>query len=280
MDCNLFANYLSGNIKYFPVQNMLKEIQIKTKPSKLQYNIGENINTAGMVVEAYYNNGYHRIVNDWTLYGNTNTVGNTDITISYSEEMVFKTATYAINVQDIILKEIKIDVKPNKLNYTIGEEIDTMGMIVKAYYTDGTYKEISDVDISGNTRKIGNNKVTVSYSEKGITKTTYYTIVVQEHILDVESPDLKPDNTVNTDVPNNDIDITPEETDNNTKPDNVDLKLDVPNINDVPDDKDSGIEDTSDKTESNDTDLNNNDTDLDQFLNNTELLPKGYRDRI
>lgn len=83
----------------------------------------------------------------------------------------------------VTLSSISVTSKPTKTSYIVGEEFDKSGMVVKAYYTDLTNKDVTDnVKISGfdNTKKDSLQKITVEYTENGITKTDYFYVSIKE----------------------------------------------------------------------------------------------------
>ena len=97
-DKTLFTQYIQKTIQVFPVCNMLKELRLRTKPHKLIYVEGDDLDTSGMVVEAYYNNGYHREIMSYSVSGTLAKVGEHMITISYFEAGVTKTVSYSVVV--------------------------------------------------------------------------------------------------------------------------------------------------------------------------------------
>lgn len=81
------------------------------------------------------------------------------------------------------LSSITVTTKPTKISYIVGEEFNTSGMVVKAYYSDYSNKEItSEIKISGfdSSKKDSSQKITVEYTENGITKTDYFYIIIKE----------------------------------------------------------------------------------------------------
>lgn len=81
------------------------------------------------------------------------------------------------------LSSITVDTLPTKVNYTVGEELDTTGMVVKAKYSDGTSAVVTGYTTYGfDSSKAGTSTVRVSYSEGGVTKVTAYSIVINEAI--------------------------------------------------------------------------------------------------
>ena len=65
--------------------------------------------------------------------------------------------------------------------FTIGEEFNYDGLIVTAYYSDSTYKEVNNYVVSSpNMNKVGSQSVTVTYIENSVSKSTYYAISISE----------------------------------------------------------------------------------------------------
>lgn len=79
------------------------------------------------------------------------------------------------------LSSISVITLPKKTDYSIGESLDTTGMAVKAKYSDGTSAVVTNYRVSGfDSSKAGTSVVSVSYSENGITKTTSFSVTVNE----------------------------------------------------------------------------------------------------
>lgn len=76
------------------------------------------------------------------------------------------------------LGSISITRKPLKTTYTVGEKLSTDGMTVTANYNNGKSKSVTGYKVTGNTNSAGVQKVQVSYTEAGITKTASYDIQV------------------------------------------------------------------------------------------------------
>ncbi len=141
-----------------------------------------------------------------TVYNVLYTIDNTDHTISYtitdSEEnvikeetltnsgdvdvntIVFRTGKYVTDVIDnfwytVKSKEVPVTLSgisvtpPTKTTYIEGQELDKTGMIVTAFYSDDTNKDVTaDCSISGyDKNKIGKQTITVTYSGKTATFT-------------------------------------------------------------------------------------------------------------
>lgn len=80
------------------------------------------------------------------------------------------------------LSYISIASLPQKLAYVEGENIDLSGLEIQAVYDNGEKKQIVNYQWKGNTDSAGTSKITVSYTESGITKTADFSIVVNKKI--------------------------------------------------------------------------------------------------
>lgn len=158
---------------------VLDHIDVTTEPSKKAYKYGETFNPAGMVVTAYYTDDQSRAVTGYT-YSPTGTLDmdDTTITISYTEGSVTKQTTQAITVAKV-LDSIEITTPPTKTAYFSGETFNPAGMVVTAHYNDGSSAAVSGYTYSpSGALAAGNNTITVSYSEGGVTKTDTQAITV------------------------------------------------------------------------------------------------------
>ena len=157
----------------------LDHIAVTTAPTKTAYNYGETFNPAGMVVTAYYTDDTSRAVTGYT-YSPTGALAmnNTTITISYSEGSVTEQTTQAITVAKV-LDSIEITTPPTKTAYFSGETFNPAGMAVTAHYNDGSSAAVSGYTYSPTgALAAGNNTITVSYSEGGVTRTDTQAITV------------------------------------------------------------------------------------------------------
>lgn len=87
------------------------------------------------------------------------------------------------------LSSISVTSKPTKTTYIIGEEFEKSGMIVKAYYSNYSNKEVTnDVVISGfdSSKTDSLQKITVAYTEKDVTKSDYFYIIIKEPEANIE----------------------------------------------------------------------------------------------
>lgn len=70
-----------------------------TKPTKTTYNIGDSLNTSGMVVTAKFSDNSTQTVTDYKVSGfDSSSAGTKTVTVSYTYSGVTKTATFSVTV--------------------------------------------------------------------------------------------------------------------------------------------------------------------------------------
>ena len=158
------------------------KIEVTTKPTKTSYLAGDSFNSAGMVVTASYGTGQAVLataeVSGYSVSPSVLTDGTTSVTITYSEGGETCTTTLAVTVTHR-LTAITVTTKPNKLTYEYGDTLVTTGMVVTASYSDSQTKTVTSYSCSPKTfSTVGNQVVTVSYTENGVTQTATFNVTV------------------------------------------------------------------------------------------------------
>ena len=158
------------------------KIEVTTKPTKTSYLAGDSFNSAGMIVTASYGTGQAVLataeVSGYSVSPSVLTDGTTSVTITYSEGGETCTTTLAVTVTHR-LSAITVTTKPNKLTYEYGDTLATAGLVVTASYSDSQTKTVTGYSCSPTTfSTIGNQVVTVSYTENGVTQTTTFNVTV------------------------------------------------------------------------------------------------------
>lgn len=158
------------------------KIEVTTKPTKTSYLAGDSFNNAGMVVTASYGTGQAVLataeVSGYSVSPSVLTDGTTSVTITYSEGGETCTTTLAVTVTHR-LSAIAVTTKPNKLTYEYGDTLATAGMVVTASYSDSQTKTVTSYSCSPTTfSTVGNQVVTVSYTENGVTQTATFNVTV------------------------------------------------------------------------------------------------------
>ena len=103
---------------------------------------------------------------------------------------------FTIVKDEPVLTEIRVTIEPNKTTYNEGDNFEKTGMVVTAYYSDGSSKNITDYTVTDGTGlKITQSYVTISYN--GFT--TKQSITVKEK--EVEQPEERPEEkAINSDL--------------------------------------------------------------------------------
>ena len=162
----------------------LASIAITTPPSKTTYTAGETFSVAGMVVTATYTNGATAAATGYNFSPSTALEDGTEsVTIQYTEGGVTCTAIQPVTVIHR-LESIAVTTPPDKTVYEYGDAFSKSGMVVKATYSDGAVEIVSSYSCSPSAfTTIGGQNVTVSYTERSITKTALTPVTVERKSL-------------------------------------------------------------------------------------------------
>lgn len=115
--------------------------------------------------------------NVWTGESNSITfsVGGT----SGQRNIVSIKVTYELQSEDVVVLQSISASGTYKTEFFVGESFTYEGLVVTAYYSDETSKEVTPTSVSNPTMSTAGQKtVTVTYTEKGITKDATYSITV------------------------------------------------------------------------------------------------------
>jgi len=186
----------------------IESISINTEPDKVVYQVGEQLDLTGLSIKVKYENGEEDIIKSG--FETTpedgeelNIKGQKEVTVKLGE----KTATFNVDVQGKkdapTLTEIKIAKAPDKTKYKVGENFDKTGMVVKAIYSDGNSKEVTDyICMPEEQLEKETTEITIIYTEDTITKYAKQKIEVVED----GGGDNQGDNNNNNNNNNNDND--------------------------------------------------------------------------
>ena len=157
----------------------LSGIAVASKPSKVNYFVGDTLDTTGLKLTATYNNGTTQTITGVFTCTPTalSTAGVQTVTVNYGS----KTATFAVNVQDVTLSGIAIASNPTKTSYYVGDTLDTTGLKLTATYSNGTTQTITSGFTCTPTAlsTAGAQTVTVNYGGK----TATFTVSVELPVL-------------------------------------------------------------------------------------------------
>jgi len=144
-------------------------IEITTQPTKVTYHIGDSFDPAGMVVKVSYQKADGSTITNaitgytWDTAPFTE-AGTKEVTISYSG----MTATVSVEVTDVTLDQLKVTTQPTKTLYYAGDSFDPAGMVVKAVYSDGTEREVTNYTCNPTILSVTDTKITVTYGGKTV----------------------------------------------------------------------------------------------------------------
>ena len=169
---------VSGAMLYEVDLMITSGIAVTTQPTKTTYFIGEAFDPTGMVVTATFaDDTTADVTEDCTFSPETMAEGTQSVTVTYQRAGIQKTTTVAVAVRT--LDHIAVTTPPTKTAYFSGETFNPAGMVVTAHYNDGSSAAVSGYTYSpSGALAAGNNTITVSYSEGGVTKTDTQAITV------------------------------------------------------------------------------------------------------
>ena len=148
----------------------LSGIALNTDNVKKQYEWGENLNLAGLVVTANFSDGSNQAVTDYTTNpangAALNQAGNQNVVVSYQGQ----TAEFAISVAAPALVNITLDTANVKKEYAWGENLDLSNLVVTANYSDNSSQPVTDFTTNpANGTKLtetGAQNVVVTFGDK------------------------------------------------------------------------------------------------------------------
>lgn len=159
-------------------------ISVVSSPEKTTYAIGDTLDTTGLKIKAEYSDGTSKIISTGFTVNCAAFIkrGTYAVTVSYTEDAVTETCTFNVAVKEaIILQSISVYSTPDKTTYETGDELDISGLVVKANYSDGTSKTVTNYTLgSFDSSTAGTKTILVSYTENGVTETAAFTVEVEE----------------------------------------------------------------------------------------------------
>lgn len=156
----------------------LETLTITKQPNKTVYKSGESFDPTGMIVTAGYGYGLTSDVTGYSVSPQILTDGVTEVTITYTEGRVTKTAMVSVTVEKVLVS-IAVTTNPSKMAYNYLESFDPAGMVVTATYSDESTEEVSGYTYSETAfSTLGQQAVELSYAYEGVTKTTSLNVTV------------------------------------------------------------------------------------------------------
>lgn len=157
----------------------LQSIAVTKSPNKTSYASGDEFDPLGMKVTAYYDDNTTNVINTYSIEPDRPLKeSDTEITITYTELGVTCSTSLPISVVTL-LRRIAVTNPPDQTDYYEEEVFSPQGMVVTAYYSDGTNKVVENYSYSPTeplTKQ--DTTITISFTDGEITCTTYVDIVV------------------------------------------------------------------------------------------------------
>lgn len=149
----------------------VQQLMVNTPPNKTNYIVGDGLDTTGLSLIAYKSNGDQEIVyNGFTCTPmNFDRDGQINIQVNWNGY----TCSFPVTVakQEAPAHSISVFSMPSKTSYRKGDGLDTSGLVIRVYKTDGSYEDInygytcSPMVLSN----AGAQTITVSYMGKSST---------------------------------------------------------------------------------------------------------------
>lgn len=165
------------------VDKYVTGITVSKMPDKTTYYQGELFDATGLVVSQTYNDGTSgTITTGFEVSGfDSSSAGTKVITVT----AFGKTTTFEISVSEVSITAISVTTMPSKVNYHIGKEFDSTGIVVTATASDGNTIDVTkDCTYSGfDSSSPKQCEITVHYGN--FTCTFEVTIMQPERISDI-----------------------------------------------------------------------------------------------
>ena len=188
------------NVSEAEPERTLDRIEVTAEPTDKEYFVGESLNTAGMVVTAYYSDDTSEPVTGYEITPATfETAGDTvTVTVTYRGE----SDTFTVKVTAVTLAALEITGTPSKLTYDAGETFSAEGIAVKATYNNGTTNEAFD-EATLEYSKTGSSDWNATAPELAAGDTTIYVRAVYGEVTSTAA-----EFTVTVNVPVTSVEIT------------------------------------------------------------------------
>lgn len=117
------------------------DAELVQAPAKTVYQVGEHLDPTGLVLRVFYADGYAEDVTEGIQY----TIERFENAGTYQIKAEYEgvSAVFRVTVNRAALQRISVTTPPDKTDYLIGEAFDTAGMVVTAFYDDGSARAVS-----------------------------------------------------------------------------------------------------------------------------------------
>ena len=172
------------------VKDIAKPVEAEVVISQINYTIGDSLNLEGgkLIFATSDSTTAEVVITPEMISGfNPDSVGVQTVTVSFEIDGVPYTTTFDVEVKEaevieIVAKSIAVSAKPAKVEYKQGETLDVTGGKITVTYSDNTTAEVelkADMVSGFDADKVGEQKLTVSYTVDGVTLTATFEVTVK-----------------------------------------------------------------------------------------------------
>ena len=183
------GKYKLGWISSSSIVKNLQRIAVTSNPSKTVYLEGDSLNTNGLVITAYYDDGStSNITGSCSLSGYNTTPGTKTVTASYSG----KSTAFTVVVNSKSPRTLTITQMPSKLSYYVGEDFDQSGLKATVIYDNNTSEDVTSevyCTVDDSFDSPGNKSIMVQYLYNSKVVIASFSVEVAEKEI-VATPDM------------------------------------------------------------------------------------------
>ena len=159
-----------------PADEVIEGIGVLTMPTRTEYFVGETLDPRGLSIRVYTNNGQRDVSEGLECEPMLlEQAGFQTITVHYGE----KTCTFTVDVTaEVKPVSLGVYLLPDKTHYTVGESLDTTGLVLRQTDSRGQTQEIRSGFTCEPVRldSAGRQEITVRYGEQSCR----FTVTVEE----------------------------------------------------------------------------------------------------
>lgn len=187
------VEFEGGDSSLVPGDKTPVGIQISEMP-KTNFTLGDPFTYAGLKIKVLQADGSYRTSTDYTVTTPEMVVGTHNVTVTFNENNSL-TTSYSITIkaastpggtggtgdtggtggtqqpQAVTLTGLGLSSTPSKMSYIVGESFNTAGMILTAYYSDGTTATVTGSCSYNPTLTLGQTSIVFTYTYSGVSKT-------------------------------------------------------------------------------------------------------------
>ncbi len=145
---------------------------------------GDAFNYDGLIVTASYSDKSNKVVDDYIVsQPDMSYVGTQEVTVTYKENSKSAQAQYSISISEQLAKLSYIVLSGDyQTTFASVDEFNYNGLIVTAYYTDESHKQVTNFTVDPSLLTEDGGTVIVSYTEGNVTKNTTYIVTINKAI--------------------------------------------------------------------------------------------------